>query len=220
MARKFWKQARSVRLFTTTRYCQRSPPEVTSEVLHVLTTGQPVPPGGPAPRDVEEAKVEDFALSDVELSQDEEGTRYFITYTVKNLSRRRASGTACLRAYTGEGCDCHVEETASGDFSLPAGGSETIKDQHPLRRREALGRREGAATLREPDGLREHGGCTERRLQDRQAVMGPCATRYPPTWPGSRSSDPDNNDAVVDVPDERPVEEDEPYSDSPEETGH
>ncbi|RKH13102.1 hypothetical protein D7V97_06590 [Corallococcus sp. CA053C] len=219
VARKFWKQARSVQLFTTTSYCQRSPPEVTSEMLHVLTTGQPVPPGGPAPRNVEEAQVEDFALSNVELSQDEEGTGYFITYTVKNLSGRRASGTACLRAYTGEGCPCHVEETLSGEFSLPAGGSETIKDQIFFDDEKHWDDVKVLRLFASATGCGDAADATNVGFK----IDKPDAFREPRELTdvaGEPELDPDNPDAVVDVPDERPVEEDEPYSDSPEDTGH
>lgn len=219
VARKFWEQARSVQLFTTTRYCQLSPPEVTSEMLHVLRTGQPVPPGGPTPRNVEEAQVEDFALSDVELSQDEEDTGYFITYTVKNLRGRRASGSACLRAYPGEGCPCHMEEMSSGEFSLPAGGSETIKDQIFFDDEKHW---DDVKVLRL---FTSSSGCGD--VADAKNVgfkidkpYGFHAPQEPVDPAGEPELDPDNNDAVVDVPDERPVEEDEPYSDSPEDTGH
>ncbi|RKH45454.1 hypothetical protein D7X12_07925 [Corallococcus sicarius] len=219
VARTFWKQARSVRLFTTVGDCKRSPPQATSEVLHVLPTGQPVPPGGPAPRNVVAAQPADFALSNVELNRDEAGTAYSITYTVKNLSGRRASGTACLRAYTGEGCPCHIEETPSGEFSLPPGGSELITDTILFDDEKHWDDVKVLRLFATSKGCANAADATNVGFK----VDKPDAFRDPREFidvAGEPELDPDNPDAVVDVPDELPVEQDEPYSDSPEDTGH
>ncbi|WP_147451036.1 hypothetical protein [Corallococcus llansteffanensis] len=219
VVRTFWKQARSVRLFTTASDCQRSPPQATSELLHVLTTGQPVPAGGPTPRNVEAAKVEDFALSNVELRQDDAGTGYSLTYTVKNVSGRRASGSACLRAYIGEGCPCHLEETPSGGFSLPAGASETITDPVLFDDEKHWDDVKVLRLFATSTGCADAADARNVGFKiDKPAAFG--EPRELIDVAGEPELDPDNPDALVDVPDEPPVEEDEPYSDSPEETGH
>lgn len=215
----FWKQARSVQLFTTVSHCRSSPPDLSSEVLHVLPTGKPVPPGTPAPGHVETAKVEDFALSGVELSPDEEGSAYYITYTVKNLSGRRASGNACLRAYTVEGCPCHLEETPSGEFSLPAGGSETLTDRILFDDEKHWNEVKVLRLFTSSNGCADAADAKNVGFK----IDKPDAFREPQDpfdVAGEPELDPDNPDAVVDVPDEPPVEQDEPYSDSPEDTGH
>jgi hypothetical protein len=67
-------------------------------------------------------------VSDVELTQAGLSDDYTLTYTVKNVSAHRASGSGCLRAYVGPDGSNHIEESPEGDFSLAPGASETIKD--------------------------------------------------------------------------------------------
>ncbi|MCY1041299.1 hypothetical protein OV208_08210 [Corallococcus sp. bb12-1] len=220
----FWKQTRSVRLFTTNKYCQQRSPEASSELAHLLPTGRPVPEVFPRPRDLETSQPADFEVSNVRLRHDVAAGDYLITYTVKNLGGRRASGMACLRAYADDGCSCHLEESSVGDFSLPPGGSETVtdtilfnKDQH----------------WNQVKVLRlalSESGCADDvdevnpgfKFDKPEGIQGPAEAV---DADGEVELDPDNNDAVVDVPDEPqdPVDDhggDEPYSDSPEDTGH
>ncbi|MBE4753091.1 hypothetical protein G4177_33570 [Corallococcus sp. ZKHCc1 1396] len=220
----FWKQTRSVRLFTTNKYCQQRTPDASSELLHVLPTGRPVPEGFARPRDMETSQPADFEVSDVRLRQDRAAGDYFITYTVKNLSGRRASGTACLRAYAEDGCSCHLEETTVGDFSLPAGASETVTDTILFNKDSHWDTVQALRLFLGPSGCADEVDAVNPgfKFDKPEDLRGPVEEV---DADGEVELDPDNNDAVVDVPDEPqdPVDDhggDEPYSDSPEDTGH
>ncbi|WP_375758122.1 hypothetical protein [Corallococcus exercitus] len=124
-----WKQTRTVMLYTAGEYrCSSGAPVATSELLRLLPTGQPAPADAPPPQPQQDSKATDFEVSGVELTQAGLSDDYTLTYTVKNVSDHRSSGSGCLRAYVGQEGAPHLEESPEGDFSLAPGASETIKD--------------------------------------------------------------------------------------------
>ncbi|MBN8227431.1 hypothetical protein JYK02_07915 [Corallococcus macrosporus] len=124
-----WTQTRTVMLYTAGEYhCSNGVPAATSELLRLLPTGQPAPADAPAPRELQASQVADFEVSNVEVTQAGLSDDYNVTYTVKNVSDHRASGSGCLRAYLGKEDAPHLEESPVGDFSLAPGASETVKD--------------------------------------------------------------------------------------------
>jgi hypothetical protein len=123
-----WKQARTLMLYTAPEFrCGSGAPVATSELLRLLPTGEPAHANTPAPLVPVDARAADFEVSHVKVSQAGSSDDYSVTYTVKNLSDHRATGSGCLRAYV-KGGDRHLEESPVGDFSLAPGASETVTD--------------------------------------------------------------------------------------------
>ncbi|RYZ42918.1 MAG: hypothetical protein EOO71_05775 [Myxococcaceae bacterium] len=125
----YWKQARTVLLFTSADGgCPSGITKMTSERFQVLPSGQPAPAGTPAPQAPETSPpVDDLVVSDVQLRQEGISDNYSITYTVKNPSTQRVSGRGCLRGYIATG-ERFLDEDFVGEFSLRPGGSETLTD--------------------------------------------------------------------------------------------
>ena len=89
----YWKQAQTVLLYTAAAYdCSSGAPKATSELFPLLPTGQPAPAGTPEPKAPEPSNAEDFAVSDVRVSQKWDSDDYSIKYEVTKLSTRRVSG--------------------------------------------------------------------------------------------------------------------------------
>ncbi|RKH11843.1 hypothetical protein D7X74_24730 [Corallococcus sp. CA047B] len=220
----YWKQAQAVLLYTADAYdCSSGVPKMTSERFQLLPSGQPAPAGTPAPQAPGAATAADFAVSNVRVSQEGSSDNYSVSYVVKNLSTRRVSGKGCLRAYVAAG-DRYLEEGLVGDFSLRPGGSETVTDTVIFEDDKHWDEVKVLRLFTSPYGCAdgadaENAGITFDKPADIHApVQGVDAE-------GDEELNPDNNDAVVDVPDEAqdPVDNhggDEPYSDSPEDTGH
>ncbi|RKH70977.1 hypothetical protein [Corallococcus aberystwythensis] len=122
-----WKQARTLMLYTTAEFgCSYGASVATSELLRLLPTGQPAPAGTPPPQKPQVSKATDFEVSNVEVRQGP--SDYFLTYTVKNVSDHRASGSGCLRAYMALERAPALEESPEGDFSLAPGASQTFTE--------------------------------------------------------------------------------------------
>ncbi|RKH58431.1 hypothetical protein D7X96_36890 [Corallococcus interemptor] len=122
-----WKQARAVLLFTVAydKYCSDTQLQPTSETLRLLPTGAPAPAGLPMPVPAEEATAADLVVSDVRVRRSKTPAGASVTFTVKNVSDHRASGSACLRAYVREGLFA-LEENDVGEFDLAPGASATV----------------------------------------------------------------------------------------------
>ncbi|RKG81091.1 hypothetical protein [Corallococcus terminator] len=220
----FWKQTRTVLLYTAEAYdCSSGVSKMTSERFQLLPTGQPAPAGTPAPQAPGSSTAADFAVSNIQVSQEGSSDNYSATYVVKNLSTRRVSGRGCLRAYVAAG-DRFLEEVRVGDFSLRPSGSETITDTIIFEDDKHWDEVKVLRLFISPYGCAdevdaENAGITfDKPAGIHAPVEGVDAD-------GEVELDPDNNDAVVDVPDEAqdPVDDhggDEPYSDAPEDTGH
>ncbi|RKH04209.1 hypothetical protein D7X32_11725 [Corallococcus carmarthensis] len=121
-----WNQARSLMLFTTASAvsCSESPPAPTSEPFRMLPTGTPAPANLPLPDPPPDSTPADIEVSGLQLRQGGTPPDPTLTYTVKNVSDRRASGTGCLRAYAREGSYA-LEEVDVGEFDLAPAASST-----------------------------------------------------------------------------------------------
>ncbi|QAT84195.1 hypothetical protein EJ065_2623 [Corallococcus coralloides] len=124
-----WPQARTVLLYTATeRLCESDDFGANSEPLRLLPTGQPAPAGAPVPTRPKPLAAGELELSDVKLTQPGGGTRYELTYTLKNLSARRIHGSTCLQGYEGDQDD-DLLFASLGEFSLAPGAEETRTDE-------------------------------------------------------------------------------------------
>ncbi|MHA7629772.1 hypothetical protein [Corallococcus sp. M7] len=124
-----WNQTRSVLLFTLPYRdaCGYSSHPPTSEPLRMLPSGKPAPADLPVPAPAKETKPEDFAVSDIELTQEGTLPFYAIRFTVKNVSDHRASGRGCLRGYVRRDSRA-LEESLAGSFDLASGASVTLTE--------------------------------------------------------------------------------------------
>ncbi|MBN8227432.1 hypothetical protein JYK02_07920 [Corallococcus macrosporus] len=121
-----WNQARSVLLYTTADkdHCDAHPLQPTSEPFRMLPTGAPAPANLLLPAPPPEPAPEDFEVSGLQLQQAGTPTEPSLTFTVKNVSGHRASGSGCLRAYAREGAYA-LEEVDVGAFDLAPKASST-----------------------------------------------------------------------------------------------
>ncbi|RKG57462.1 hypothetical protein D7X30_18255 [Corallococcus sp. AB011P] len=121
-----WNQVRSLRLFTTASndYCSDTPLKPASEPFRMLPTGAPVPADLSLPDPPPESAPEDFEVSGLQLRQTGTPAGPSLTFTVKNVSDHRASGSGCLRAYAQEGSRA-LEEVDAGEFDLAPKASST-----------------------------------------------------------------------------------------------
>ncbi|AFE04778.1 hypothetical protein COCOR_02720 [Corallococcus coralloides DSM 2259] len=124
-----WPQAWTVLLYTAAeRLCENDDFGATSEPLRLLSTGEPAPAGAPAPSRTQPLTAGELQLSGVTLAQPGGGTRYELTYTVKNVSARRINGRVCLRGYEGEQDD-FLLFASMGELSVAPGAEETRTDE-------------------------------------------------------------------------------------------
>ncbi|MHA7629774.1 hypothetical protein [Corallococcus sp. M7] len=121
-----WNQVRSLRLFTTASddYCSDTPPKSASEPFRMLPTGAPAPAKLPLPDPPPVSTPEDFEVSGLHLGQAGTPEGPSLTFTVKNVSDHRASGSGCLRAYAKEGSRA-LEEIDVGVFDLAPKAAST-----------------------------------------------------------------------------------------------
>ncbi|RKH76917.1 hypothetical protein D7Y21_38035 [Corallococcus sp. AB045] len=121
-----WNQVHSLRLFTTASNdsCSDTPLKPASEPFRMLPTGTPAPADLPLPDPPPESLAENFAVSGLQLRQTGTPAGPSLTFTVKNVSDHRASGSGCLRAYAQEGSRA-LEEVDVGEFDLAPKASAT-----------------------------------------------------------------------------------------------
>ncbi|MHA7629773.1 hypothetical protein [Corallococcus sp. M7] len=124
-----WPQARSMLLYTAAEgLCDSADFGASSEPLRLLLTGQPAPTGAPVPTRPKPLAAGELTLSNAKLEQPGGGTRYELTYTLKNLSARRINGSLCLHGYEA-GKEDSLFSASLDDFSLAPGATRTLTEE-------------------------------------------------------------------------------------------
>ncbi|MFP2925587.1 hypothetical protein ACLESO_10280 [Pyxidicoccus sp. 3LG] len=129
-----WEQIRSVRLYASASCYSATSDKVSSQVNHLDPTGKPVPPGTPAPRQMESAEdgTVVFDVKDVSLSQTRPEDSAAITFTVTNTSPLRLNASLCVRLYDSAESVGDLDQATSDYFNLAPGASATLTSQLTL----------------------------------------------------------------------------------------